>query len=731
MTVCLLSGERESGLLVRFSPLKRRFALQTDLGHMVYIDMPEIAYIGFHTLPGGGTEEEGNETKSLIVHTLTNETFHVRIEEKSGDDGFFAYPEDENAPFARIFFYNHAVRLLEQPRPLGEILVDGMTLPAHKVEEALETQKKLKSKPLGGILVEQNKIAPADIERALAAQKKKRKQIGEILIEAELIRESDLQFALEAQKKNRDMKIGEILIKMGVVTEEEVTSSLARKFNLPFVDLDEYDIKFSAVEEVESDILLEHQILPINSDEHTLTIARADPLDIEAFDNIRFQTKKRILEVLATPTQVRKYLDREINELANEENEFLWIERLSKEEKEEEENELTEVQAAEASPIVRLVNKLLVNAIQKQASDIHILPQSKKLLVLYRINGDLLQEMTLEKWLQRRVVSRIKLLSGMNIADHRVTQDGRMLVYYKGKHVELRVSCIPNASGESLVMRVLNKEMAANLEALGLREADRRALSVMSQKPFGLILATGPTGSGKSTTLFSILKQIIDRPLHVITIEDPVESEIEGTNQIQVNNKVGLTFAKVLRNVLRHDPDVIMVGEMRDLETATIGIEAALTGHLMLSTLHTNSAVDTIVRFQDIGIPSYLLAPALRGIISQNLLKHLCPECRQPLTDENHEIYEILREFGLERPAHLYEAKGCEHCNGTGYSGRVMAYELLIVTDTLRSAIHHGMIGQELQDLAVAEGMIPKAHHALELAEKGTISYEDLVKMLV
>lgn len=732
VTLSLLSGEKESGLLVRFSPLKRRFALQTDLGHMLYFDMPEIVYIGFHTpLSDREEKQESNKTKSLVVHTLTNEVFRVRIEEESGDEGFFAYPEDEQTPFKQMFFYNHGVRLLEQPRHLGEILVDGMTLPEHKIKEALEAQEELKRKPLGGILVEQNKVAPADIERALATQRKKRKQIGEILIEAELIRESDLQFALEAQKKNRNMKIGEILIKMGVVTEEEVTSSLARKFNLPFVDLDEYDIKFSAVEEIDSNILLEHQILPINSDEYTLTIARSDPMDIEAFDNIRFQTKKRIVEVLATPTQVKKYLDREISELVDENNEFLWIERLSQEEKEEEENELTEVQAAEASPIVRLVNKLLVNAIQKQASDIHILPQSKKLLVLYRINGDLLQEMILEKWLQRRVVSRIKLLSGMNIADHRVTQDGRMLIYYKGKHVELRVSCIPNASGESLVMRVLNKEMAADLQALGLREEDRRALSTMSQKPFGLILATGPTGSGKSTTLFSLLKQLIDRPLHIITIEDPVESEIEGTNQIQVNNKVGLTFANILRNVLRHDPDVIMVGEMRDLETASIGVEAALTGHLMLSTLHTNSAVDTVLRLQDIGIPSYLLAPALRGIISQNLLKRLCRKCRQPLTDESHEVYEILREFGLNKPRALYEAKGCERCNGTGYDGRVMAYELLVVDDRVRDAIHHGMVGQELQKLAEREGMIPKARHALELAEQGIISHEDLVKMLI
>lgn len=733
VTLQLLSGDKESGFLVRFSPLKRRFALQTDLGHMAYIDMPEIAYIAFHAEEGGKpSTHETDTTTPLIVHTLTNETFHIQAEErKEGGEGFFAYPNEADGPFEKLFFYHHGIRLLEHPRPLGELLVDEKALSPREVEQALQAQQELQGKPLGGILVEQKKVAPADIEKALAAQRKKPKQIGEILIEAELIRKEDLQYALEAQKKNRNLKIGQILIKMGVVTEEEVTSSLARKFNLPFVDLDTYDIKLSAIEEIDANILLENHVLPINSDEYTLTIARADPMDIEAFDNIRFQTKKRILEVLATPSQVEKYLDREISEISDEDNEFLWVERLAKEEGEEQDDELTEVQAAEASPIVRLVNKLLVSAIQKKASDIHVLPQAKKLVVLHRINGDLVEEMVLEKWLQRRVISRIKLLSGMNIADHRVAQDGRMLIYYKGAHVELRVSCIPNSAGESIVMRVLDKEMAADLEALGLRETDRKALTTMSRKPFGLILSTGPTGSGKSTTLFSLLRQIIARPLHVITVEDPVESEIEGANQIQVNNKAGLTFAKILRNVLRHDPDVIMVGEMRDLETASIGIEAALTGHLMLSTLHTNSAVDTIVRFQDIGIPSYLLAPALRGVISQNLLKQLCSKCRQPLADKTHETYAILSEFDLETPETLYEAKGCEHCNNTGYQGRVMAYELLVVTDKLRDAIHHGMSGQKLQQLAETEGMIPKSKHALELAGKGIISHEDLIKMLL
>jgi len=280
-------------------------------------------------------------------------------------------------------------------------------------------------------------------------------------------------------------------------------------------------------------------------------------------------------------------------------------------------------------------------------------------------------------------------------------------------------------------MRVLDKEVAANMETLGVSQRDRMALNRMIRKPFGLILATGPTGSGKSTTLFALVQSIIDLPVHILTIEDPVESEIKGANQIQVNTKIGFTFASILRNVLRHDPDVIMVGEMRDPETTSIGIEAALTGHLMLSTLHTNSAVDTIIRLQDLGIPNYLLAPALQGIISQNLLKRLCDQCKKPIEDQDDEIYGILDAVGYKRPTSLYAPGKCDQCNQTGFSGRIMAYEFLEVTDAVRQAIHDGKIGTELQNVAESEGMVPKAKHALSLAESGVICRDDLFKLLI
>ena len=729
----LLSGDEAHGHLIQFSPLMGILHLQVDTNCVEHFDVPEIAYIGFHrpenTLPSLPPLEGMEE---MIVHTVTGKQFQVHmVETRTHKEGFYAFIDSKDSQFERLFFYNHGVRIFEHPKTIGQLLIDGQAASPHEVREALSAQAILKKQPLGGVLIAQQKVKAADIEDALARQRKKPKKIGDILIEAGLIKEDDLQEALAEQSKNRTLKLGQVLMNMGVVTEEELISALAKKFHMPFVDLDVYTINPLVVHEIDSEILLRFQLLPIASDEHTLTLAASDPLDIEGFDAIRFQTKKRISEVLASPSQIKKLLEQEISTVSSGDEDWLWIERAGSEKEEGLENEVVEVKAAEAPPIVRLTNKVLINGICKSASDIHVLPQAHKVLVLYRINGDLQQELELEKWVQRRMISRIKLLSGMDITEHRLTQDGQMVVRHEGGVVEFRVSCIPNAYGESIVMRILNKEMAVDMETLGLGKKDRHALAALARKPFGLILATGPTGSGKSTTLFALLQGMIHLPLHIITIEDPVESEIKGTNQIQVNTKVGLTFASILRNVLRHDPDVVMVGEMRDAETASIGIEAALTGHLMLSTLHTNSAVDTIIRLQDLGIPNYLLAPALRGIISQNLVKRLCEQCRQPLDDEHDEVYQLLQEMGLDYPKTLYQPGQCDDCKQSGFSGRVMVYEFLEVTETVRQAIHDGKIGHELQEVAEKDGMISKARHALNLAESGVICRDDLVRLLI
>jgi type II secretory ATPase GspE/PulE/Tfp pilus assembly ATPase PilB-like protein len=335
----------------------------------------------------------------------------------------------------------------------------------------------------------------------------------------------------------------------------------------------------------------------------------------------------------------------------------------------------------------------------------------------------------MDKWLQRRIISRIKLLSTMDISETRLPQDGRLRARRGDLCIDFRVSCMPSAYGESLVLRMLS-EHAPTFDDIGLRIEDEQVLRRMITHPFGLILATGPTGSGKSTTLQALVREIIQSPVHVITAEDPIEADIVGANQIQVNSRIGLDFARILRNVLRHDPDVIMVGEMRDSETALIGIEAALTGHLMLSSLHTNSAVDSITRLLDLGIERYLLAPALLGVMSQSLVKVLCEHCKIiALMDD--EMASILRDL-LYIPLPLfYDKHGCKHCHNTGYSGRKMVYEFLEVNDAIRNAINAGVNSGELQQLAEKEGMYNKKMYALELAANDVICRAELMRLLV
>jgi len=627
---------------------------------------------------------------------------------------------------------DHALSLQNQQRmKLGDLLIDQELVTVDDVKEALDQQSvSPDGKPLGHILVEKGKVEDKHIDSVLQIQSRRKMRLGEILVEAGLISEDDVQFALDEQKV-RGQRIGEVLLSSQVITEDELLTALAKKFRLPTVDLDDYEINPVAGIEIGRDVVEKYQIMPIDTDKHSLTIALADPMGLEAYDEITFKTGKKVHEVMVKASQLKSAIEGLLKEgLADEELSCEFLQGDEDIASDEPMNELEITQSAEDAPIVRLVNRIIRNGIRKKASDIHILPQAKKIILAYRLNGQLLSDNALDKGLCKQIAARIKILCGMDIAEQRMPQDGRLQLR-DGKHkYEFRVSCIPNSFGESLVLRVLNKEMAVELDLLGLREEDMKQLSIMARKPYGLVLVTGPTGSGKSTTMFALLKSISHLPAHILTIEDPVESEIDDANQIQVNSKIGMTFARVLRNVLRHDPDIIMIGEMRDPETAEIGIEAALTGHLMFSTLHTNSAVDTIIRLNDLGIPNYLIAPALLGVISQNLLKKLCLECRTEL-DRDDPAFTMIADLGLGEPEHLYKAVGCKYCNETGYGGRVMSYEFLVVNEKVRQAIHDGVKGQEMQRIASESGMQPKSVSALKLAVDGVIDYNDFIYSVI
>lgn len=795
VTIGLMSGETLNGYLLGFSPIMTKLyfhdrALPED-APSVKLDVQDIIYIGMYPSSGCIPEHPSKlqHMDELKIITVNAESFEVLASPSmSNTPGFFAVSKDSNSPFERIFFYHHGIRYQEKPERLGDLLVDQEMLSpddihqalkkqassvvpfgrilrdqgkvddaditmvmerqnlqrmklgdvlvnqevvsSEDVEQALEKQAESKDKPLGHILLEHGKVQETDIHSALEIQKRRKMRLGDLLVEAGLITEEDVQYALEAQKE-RGQRLGEILLSSEIITEEQLLTVLAQKFRLPTVDLDDYDIDPLASTEVEREVIEKYGILPIQTDKHKLTVALADPLGLEAYDSICFHTGKKVHEVMCKASQLKFHINKYLQD--EEQEEELSCEFLQQSVAETEDDSISELemaQSAEDAPIVRLVNRIIRNGLIKKASDIHILPQAKKIILAYRLNGDLISENALDKGLHKQIIARIKILAGMDITEQRLPQDGRLILRDGKKIYEFRISCIPNSFGESLVLRILNKEAAVNLKQLGLRQDDYAQISAMTRKPYGLILVTGPTGSGKSTSLFAMLQSISHLPAHILTIEDPVESDIDGANQIQVNQKIGLTFARILRNVLRHDPDIIMIGEMRDQETAEIGIEAALTGHLLFSTLHTNSAVDTIIRLNDFGIPNYLLASALLGIISQNLIKKLCPDCHVQLA-ESADSFEIIHDLGYETPARLYAAKGCEQCDQSGYVGRVMVYEVLSVNETIRHAIHDGKLGRNLQKIAVENGMIPKAMHALQLAEDGVIDHNDLIRSLM
>lgn len=792
-TINLMNGDTVAGKLLGFSPVMRTFHLFDIEGADPALDSrklhaDDIVYVGLRgDQAGGGYSKPPVDMDELKIITVNQDDFNVlAMPVMSNTPGFYAVGKDDQLPFARIFFYEHGIRYQEKPERLGDLLIEqeivtdeevkaalkvqGESTPhlgdvlreqgklddagldfalqtqqmqrmkfgdllVHQelvseedVQEALEAQQANSDLPLGHILQEKGKIGSDHIETALEMQKRRKMRLGEILVEAGLVTEDDIEMALDEQKV-RGKRLGEILLDTQLITEDELLDALASKFRLPAIDLDSFQINADSSKEIDRGVIEKYGILPIDSDEHSITIALSDPMGLEAYDAISFKTGKKVHEVMCKASQLAHFIESFLND--DEDVALAWDFQFDEQGNESDIiNEVEITQSAEDAPIVSLVNQIIRNGLRKNASDIHILPQAKKVVLAYRQNGQLLTETALDYGLRKQISARIKILCGMDISEQRLPQDGRLLLKDGSRKYEFRVSCIPNTFGESMVLRVLNKDMAVELDTIGMRSEDVEQLSTLVRKPYGLLLVTGPTGSGKSTSLFAVLHSISHLPAHILTIEDPVESEIAGANQIQVNHKIGMSFARILRNVLRHDPDIIMIGEMRDPETAEIGIEAALTGHLMFSTLHTNSAVDTIIRLNDLGIPNYLIAPALLGVISQNLLKKLCPECRSEL-ERGDPAYTMISDMGFAVPDMLYRATGCEACHHTGYSGRVMSYEFLVVNEKIRQAIHDGVKGGEMQRIALANGMVSKADGALRLAGEGVIDASEFINSVM
>jgi general secretion pathway protein E len=492
------------------------------------------------------------------------------------------------------------------------------------------------------------------------------------------------------------------------VTDDVLLRFLAKELGLTFVELERQEFSKEFLAQFPARILLDKHIVPVKGDDSELLAVTSNPFDTSAIDELRLATGREFQVALAPQAEIDRCIKRylgvgadTVQSMISEagENGLQVIDT-------EADDDMDLTQAAEGASIIRFVNQILTEAIELRATDVHIEPFEETLRVRYRVDG-VLQEASVAreiKQFQAAIISRLKILAKLDIAEKRVPQDGRIKIIIAGREIDVRVSVIPMIHGEAVVLRLLDRSsVLLGLEKLGMSERDLGIMQMICQRPHGIILVTGPTGSGKTTSLYAALSQINDVQRNIITIEDPVEYQLNGVNQIQISTKAGLTFASGLRSILRHDPNVVLIGEIRDNETAEIAIQASLTGHLVFSTLHTNDAPSALTRLVDMGIEPYLVASSLEAIIAQRLVRVVCPECREPLTDS--EAMPLRRRFADQLPAVLYKSVGCERCQGTGYHGRIGIFEMMIVTDEIRSLILENTSAQELRKVATRQGM--------------------------
>lgn len=551
-----------------------------------------------------------------------------------------------------------------------------------------------------------------------------RKKIGEILIEEKLINEEQLAEALETQRLT-GQKVGQILVDKGFIKENVLYKVLADKFGCKYVDLENYEVNANAVTKISQTLAQKHKAVPIDIENNKLKVAMCEPTNITAIDDIMLYTNMKVSVFLASERQIvaiiNKYFGKQV--VSNAAEEFKKENNIEDIDEEEEEDN-----TADNSPIAKMLNSLLEQAIRSRASDIHIEPYEKRARVRFRVDGSLKEISTLDLRIIPALNTRVKILGGMNIAERRRPQDGRANFKLDGAEYDLRISSMPTAFGEKTVMRITDKTgFVKSIDNLGFFKEDKNAYDEILKNPNGIILVTGPTGSGKSTTLYATLREFNKEDVNLLTVEDPVEATIPGVNQVQVNHKAGVDFANVLRSFLRQDPDIIMVGEIRDTETAEISIQAALTGHLVLSTLHTNDSASAVGRLIDMGIEPFLISTTLKGIVAQRLVKRLCPKCKQEYEPSDKE-YECLDLFD-KSDVHFYKPIGCNACNNTGYSGRIGVYEVLPITPNIRQLITQKATADEIKFVAMREGMSTIWRSCSKLVANGTTTVDELIRI--
>ena len=559
-----------------------------------------------------------------------------------------------------------------------------------------------------------------------------KRKLGELLIESGLLTIDKLKDALEAQKST-GKRLGEALIDMKIISEEEMAFSLAMQLKIPFIDLIDYSIKSDVMDCIPEEVCQKFICIPLSMKNNILDVAMADPLDLHIMKDLQFITGYNIQPAISTRSQIMDKLqryyhpERTIKDVANEfiEDGSL-MEFFPDEEKKIEEE--ADFESFKDSPFIKMVDLIIRNAIKSGSSDVHIEAQENHVRVRNRIDGVLKDSIKLPKWTQPIIISRIKVLAGLNIAERRLPQDGRIKVKARNVSVDLRVSTLPTYYGEKAVIRILNKEEAfLSLDQLGFSQKNLTIIANFIRRPQGMVLITGPTGSGKTSTLYACMREMKSEEVNIISVEDPVEYELNGVNQVQINEKVGLSFPFILRSILRQDPNVIMIGEIRDEETAEIAVQASMTGHLVISTLHTNDAPAAVTRLIDIGIPPYLIASSLVGIAAQRLVRTICPDCKEEYVPNQ----DSLARLNLDQndlPFKFYRGAGCLNCNNTGFKGRTVIEEIMIVGQKLRELIQSSATADTLREAAMAMGMTTLGISGMKKIERGVTTIEEVLK---
>ncbi|HEY3555535.1 MAG TPA: type II secretion system ATPase GspE [Casimicrobiaceae bacterium] len=557
-----------------------------------------------------------------------------------------------------------------------------------------------------------------------------RKRLGEILVERGRLDQANLDRALRLQSESGE-RLGSLLVTLGLCAQRDVAEALAAQLALPLVDVSGYP-EFPILEErVSARFLREARALPVREDESELGLAMADPTDNYTIGAFEMVTGRTVRPMVAIPTDLEAALERLYGAGRSAVGQLIGdVETRSDELTFDADVQQLKDLASEA-PVIRLVSLLITNALEMRASDIHIEPFENRLIVRYRIDGVLHEVESPPRRLSAAVISRIKIMASLDIAERRLPQDGRIRLRVQGKEIDLRVSTVPTMHGESVVMRILDKGgVALDFAKLGFEDDALKVFLDVLLQPHGILLVTGPTGSGKTTTLYTALDRLNQPDVKILTVEDPVEYEMAGINQIQVKPQIDLTFANALRSIVRQDPDVIMIGEIRDLETAQIAVQSALTGHLVLSTVHTNDAPSTVNRLLDMGVEDYLLTSTVIGILAQRLVRRLCPHCRDPYVA----LPELVEQMRLRRYVEgdgditLWHAKGCSQCANTGYVGRVCITEMMPMTDGLRRLVMKHATAAELRAEAISVGMITMYEDGLRKAVKGVTTFEEVLR---